>query len=1618
MSNASAYGQRSSWRQKPKAAGNRWPARILMGMIAAALIGGLIYIFLPGPKRELHAFLIHAGSYDTDMIVPPMFGATARDSIITELGRVTGEELGELTGTVETVREKIASSLRGPLQDPDDTTLLWVRGYLLTDGAGQPGIACSDLGVGPTQSSPTGLLPLNNLLHPLASDGPSSFSGTRLVVLDVEPLSGLPQLGQGGDQALQTLAEIMKNLDGPHADRVWVLVTRGPLQNVGWDPKSKMPIATQTLLAGLTGDADLSDPDYRITLDELCKYISIRYQKLDRRAELKIMLLQGRAGIVDQWDKIDLAWINRAEPKKTTASDDGDSKTKPTDESNDDQPPDEKSKEIDAIESDHVMQPALRLTEVRYRVADAQADREQAAQIAPGNDPASTDSAGTEPAGGNPIDAPDVGSASQDAETEAPKPAAPSETDQQVARNNQAPETFWDLRDRFESTSRESTSSGPRIHPIAVAPQVWRKLVQKVLHAEIESFDSRSPDSRSSIPADAQRDLTSLQQTVDARNTVAVVEYREVNIRKLYELWKQATDKQLAERFDDQVRVANQLQHAIVAGKMRVWGALLFQEQGIIADCDGVDDVQLSRDLRQAEKTLEDQSGSKIQLAEMQRNVQSLQRSIDAFDANVEKRISNLVDENFGRANKSHAWREIQQAYAWLRSSLPSGPQRRKLQHAIDQVAVERFQLDPEEKLETPPLSDGIADRDLLSRVDSMVSNWLDFGASTDSASKLAANNDAALDSFPTRFDKLLRIDPRETNTATATLLLHSVTAVPHEPNPTSRFLDSDRRPIESEFVLQSFQDHLFVDVFPDSDQDTSFYLRWEFDPPSSKWDLDVAWYPGPGVQIESDQRIKLVIPKQEHGLVRLNVAAKSHAKESLKKIPISIKIDPIDDGPASSDLTSSDSSTGQSKPGFANLDMRMPLKIGLPLEDKIRAAVKIEGLTNEFRSGDDLRDGVWLRTFAARPTKFSLALFNNANRTVQAKVWLIKLPHPFPGEGVVAYWPDVMEKKLDALRNQLIDQRGQVFEQILAGDQKLKGPVSLQLSPDSPRTELDWTVPLPTTPTASPPASPSGSNPAATGQSATTPSDSGVDVSNGMALVVRLMEGDQILPGGDQIIWLIAKPWHPEDYVQINSMPFVKQNGEVHVEASIKKRIDGDRQDDIIPNLERSELVVRWTEDDQWYGFVSGTRELRSRETSLSAISGSGGFEVPVAIDTNETLVRLDVDGWPRALKWSVPHRPGKTGTKRTRWDTVTFSSVSIDYGDKIPGGKDDLPITDTTRYYPSDQVAFRGGGKSLTMRIAADFSDLAFNGDANPEILIRRDGKPWKRFWTDRQLHTVATELKDKGPITLLTTIEDLVVTTTDAKNRDDNLLFDAELILAARGARPIDAKRITLILDSTPPIVSGLEPTRSGPYYVGQELEWRFACDDPGRVGRLGSGVATFTFGIDGNGDDQPDRDKRTPVTERGSNDTIKNNTLKLDEKGTLRVAARVWDAAGLASQPVGDSIPVVERPQPIPPRDPTMANAEGAGKGTSAPPQPAKRGAIKGKIDTRSTLRGDLQLAPAPDKMQPADGKVIGRRCESPLRLFQRAGRRVYADLHRNHQRIDQDPRLERFESKNQ
>ncbi|MCD0461332.1 RodZ family helix-turn-helix domain-containing protein [Roseiconus lacunae] len=1544
MSTAGKYGERQSWRKTTGSeADKRKATKSILTVLALLLLALFLFILLrPRPNRELVTIVV-SPSYNLDVVTPCLFAESARQAFRDQLA---ADVVNDSKATI-LARLQETTQIAKYFDDSDDTLLVVIRGYLLENAEGEPALACTDLNLAPGASEPTGLLPLREILTPLVNQGPESFSGTRLVVLDVEPLAAHSALGQANESVFASLESLVQEMTGPFVSNLWVLSTRAPLQNVSWDPQAKLPLSTKTFLDGLSGQAEL-DGDGVIELSELCAFISDRYARLPRNADdaPRIVLYRGGQGTVSPQNlaagELDV-WVNRYHP----TDQDSDIQNSDTQEERSDA----KSESRGGEEQPTAARDQLDVRSVVFQSPPSNGQSEPAEDGRPTETPTNPSQADASSPVADPNQATE--NASGQSNDAPPSPTAVLEPIQRDADKTSAAPDFWTLRDRFQSVSTESMGEASTLSPLALSPHLWRQLTLKVLAAEIQRFDPVVTDRTSlQIPEIVTGDLAKLQRLTqdgsvsDPINDDIVGQLADLMVNELARSNNQRQDRRLT--------TANALQHCVAAAYCRLWSFYEFERQAILANAT-VPINQLLTAARNAERTLASALGGQAPtLAVLERQQRDLIDSINAFDRNVDQTIEDLANE-FSRRDPERTWELVRIAYAWLRSPLPSADQRRRLRSAIVEAPIDSTDVEVRDiQLINTAFGKSQASESDQQRVAQYNVHVQDFysppSASVDASSaeqwhrQFISNPDQT--SFAPRLASMLRVDPRyDVAAITAPPLRHAVTAAPIIRRPSVVLVDSSGTPLVAETEDSTVVIKSAVRLESSNDS-SSLTLRIKPDRPSStrllisyRMRTSTSDFRDPPVSIE------LAIPGQ-NDLGPDQTTGVTIAAEQVYELPIRITAGGVAEPNEQLhlELTIRGDRTSDQIDGVVGT---YQIPVELPAENRlvvVASNYRGIGCSRPTESGEgSLPGGMWLRTFNDRKTPFQLSLYNQADKACRAKVWLIRLPNPMP-QNVRAYWPDFAARRYsDPVDGRILDNDGRLEERYLRPERVILGPGVIDIPAGNEHVPLRFVgdkTAEETAPISSPPED--------------------LDISHGMALVCRLIDQDgNTLADKDQVIFLVARPWSPRDYID-TKVTF--NDGRVEVNASLRATLDGDQERDEIPEIQTRPVVVTWQADDQWANFQSGNRERPDfRPLRLRGQSGEpiGFISVPINERNSRSWVRLDVDGWPRAISHLVEHQSGSVGQSKTRNQVEIGSVIHV----KRPSGEKTPPAESI--FAPRREVYFKGGGELLRTVIRADFSDGDFVPSRQPEIRLSVEGRPYATYHTDRIVKTQLSQATLDGVVTLKTTVSDLSEDLPQGQYTDERVPITATLLLDGREE---ESTAITAVMDSTLPNSITVRPTSEGPYIQGATVGFTIAAIDGGAAA---SGIQTIEYGLDTTGDGQANtqRDRYTfdpPVAGSVAVVPSTRTNFKFPLAQNYHIAVRATDASGNAFE---SQYPIqfVKRPET------SMAGSQGSNKSST----PAKKGWLHGKIDTRAGLNGTLTLSPAPDPVNMKSKDIVGQ-----------------------------------------
>ena len=1579
--NLHAAAGRQSWRRSTASEGTRRSAgRVLFSLLAIGLTVLLIWLLWPAPDRRTHLLLISQTEYDRGLVLPVLYGEAAvarlreleRDNpaISTERfdGRTRARLAQQLKSNFETTDDGEGSGAR-LLPDDHNCLITFVRGYLVEGDDGAPYLACSDFSPSrrPDVSPfPNGILPLADVLQPLTQAPGGRKLGPRLVVLDPEPLASDPRLMQSGESFFRLLHPLLKDLQGPAASQVWVLTTRGPLEVPGWDHQAQLPLTVELFARALSGQADL-DQSGTVELDELVRFMRAQYAfSAGRHVDLapQPVLLRGTQGLVEADRAPAGVFLAQVQPWRPAADKPAADKQQPAP---DGAPPADRQPPAGKPQSGKDATAATAAgTAVRPVAWQGDASADPAASPAAPDPAAAPPTAAESATGGGTTGEGNAGAATAPgaagdgaAAGQGGQPGAAAAAGQVTANPGAAaaaaasppPGTapppaagrpavaattpdFWMLRDRLEQMPTAPASEDSPLGVVGTAPQLWRDAISRALWAEW-----------SGQPQDVQ-ELILLAQASEQGVSLDRPGTTWDPLRQSWNRFVESRDH--SQRVDQQVQAADALQQAIAVARARWWHWLCWSRQWIAWGNPPAQNLETLRDaIHEAEQVLLAAAGREnVNVSAMHERVRGLDMLVEALDQEAAETARELQQQLSG-GDPQDRWLMARQAETFLRSSLLKAGQRDLLWQTLRSVPspLGEWSLVEGALASAPQRGDPLrADPQKDRRAQQLLDGECDFLQSAEPSDMFTCNlrgivqqytqlatQDASVD-----WPRLMRMDSRDAAAVSQrdpVFAQHLVPPRPHVPQPHVE--------VPSQIQLQHLQktEIVSVQIDPDRPQATRVTARLLSDggPVRAQWQTAE----------DADRRVATItVPPGETATLRLQITATAFGSSSRPSSSVTVQLSCED---------------------FPQLLQNMPersIQVQLPREDLFRLVVQPVrniGFSKPIRSGEgEMDDGVFLKPYCNRVSPFLIGLQNESGSDRVVRVRLLPLPNPFANaaQPIQAYWPDLLIHQREYLTHQLTDGQPHVVE---AWAQRVMLAEAANLTlPDGQFVPIPWKRPGAAPPAAE--AAEGAAEPAAK-PAAAADSSAGVSVDHGMAVVVtELLEDGTPSANPDRLFWLFPRPRDPSTYVRIDAeQSQYQRDGFVRIlPRSIEGGdVDGDQIRDTIPEIDERDVEIRWVEDDQW-GPAStvGVGTVRDQRVGLRTPSY---LEIPARADRDRTIARLEVDGWPRAIHWSVPHRPGATGEKVTVRDRLRWDQLVIVYDDPPPGvGPADLPPPSEPVRPDADQQpgqilrAYFRPGKHVLARLAADFSVGSFLTPGAEEVQIAIEGTDTpRRFWTDRIVTTRLENVLDTGELQLRTSVSDIETAWPEAQRPNRPINLDAQLLLE-KVPRASDSAAI--VIDDSRPQLQSITAIGASTIRNGDPVTFGIRADDDH------SGIRRLLMGVDFDGDgeidakpapkvlnfDPPARDVRDTLTVTGF------ETVKL-EPGTYRVMAQAWDAVGLATAKASAPFIVRQRPQPPKPGD--------------GPAAAVKRGTLQGTISGGFVSRGKVSIDPAAPGIEP-------------------------------------------------
>lgn len=495
---------RKSWKQpatssaKPgtPSKSSKSVGRWFLTALLLALLAGFVYWVWPDFRGQRHFVITSLWATD-HLVVPPI--SYAREDIdallkTPDVQAFDATSEGQDTAGLDDLLDKAANRIRRP----NDALMLYLAAHGMADDSGAY-LICSDF-----DASNLGRYPVQKLLEKISK----AQARLKLIILDVGRINYDPRLGIMGNEFAPLLISAVQK----HADNnLWVLLAAGPAQGIAITHSDRQSVFGRAVAQALVGEATRTESGYGdryVDLREFTQYV----EKECRRwfgAELpdfqSPVLVRGGQGIVAQ-DAIPNDEHHRLVFVKPAAAPAPESTKEPTKDKPAAEPTDKDGKESPDKKTVNRSLPGVPSAGIALLQAPAPQTTAKGTEAPKG---AAENPAQPAPAAGQPDSAqkpadktatdkdkaPDkAGDAKKEASKDSPpQPAAPaspatgSEKATPKAETTATPEQqirtelqrLWELRDQLRDRK-----AGDAMTPVDFAPHIWREVEAWLLYYE------------------------------------------------------------------------------------------------------------------------------------------------------------------------------------------------------------------------------------------------------------------------------------------------------------------------------------------------------------------------------------------------------------------------------------------------------------------------------------------------------------------------------------------------------------------------------------------------------------------------------------------------------------------------------------------------------------------------------------------------------------------------------------------------------------------------------------------------------------------------------------------------------------------------------------------------------------------------------------------------------------------------------------------------------------------------------------------------------------------------------------------------------------------------------
>ncbi|MCE9527091.1 MAG: hypothetical protein K8R36_13675 [Planctomycetales bacterium] len=1482
-----------------------------------ALVGYLAWLLWP--HAPPHTYLAALPIIAQDKLTVPPLAFAQEDAL--GLHEVASDKFVDLKELQEAdALDSLSTRLASLSSQPQDVTIVYVAAYGVSED-GEAYVLASDL----LRRAGAGRYKVSDLLRQL-KDSP----GTKMLVLDCGRLGSDARLGMLANEFPKSVEKQVRELKVKNDADLWVLLSNSSLQVTSIAGSARKSIFGQSMNEALLGQADVPNTDVpeeggnndlKVSLKEFGNYLINRvadWYSSDRSAAPTPLFLRGGTGLVPLQELPDEIVLVRlpADWNKPPAEKKGDGKT------------DGKS---DGKTEEKVTSLPLKRSGMLTSIGLAQAPAETPAKTpeAPAGElPAKKTEAADKALPAADAKTPDSKEAKEDKKEER-KPAKKTEPTKQPAAEKpsdspppadgekisqqhrsqlelrNALDQAWQLRDKLQSRSGPGGWS-----PIDFAPHLWREL-----NALLLDYEQRCRAGEAFSAVDLTRELDRL--LIDLKQLDSQLNGGEAQpVRgddasvgtRLADAWNRfSSQTELLKSFTEAPLELEEVKQAMRFQADNAFAATYYVRWHERASFSSVERLAQFDDLSQFLKLLETH-GSALQALEGKpfdpARAPYLRDDRKEIEA-VRKRIDQRLEQDGEAALKDIDQPVSERKFEDLLSTpLLSAVRRKQL---LGKLLEPGRKLPPRKLFDAAKRQGGLSaslarwdrlldrlelERKLIRLFDPKLAGEID---SQFDSIKLTARNSKAEDELWTQYrqigkrlkaylaglpksiEDLARDSGNETSTRRAELLLSLVDARDARSLPTDlewrprlRVLPPTKAP---RLAMQALEEmpldikewrslKITVEASGQESEVISIVAKFE----TEHLELRVAG----GASIASGDRQLVKLGSDNRATLDWEIRAKTDRVDSTKLLIHAQAEDLMNDHSVH---------CGLPKPNEIDL---IATRVGRPQPEPV--------------SG---QDGVQLRAFPNRETAFRLLLSNRSGKAKKVKVELLVVP-PQPG----AKWAPgrlfAFEGGLQpGIRRSLFDGA----DKLLPNAKVLATAKSLALLADPGPIEIDFPPPAP--PAAAPkPAAPDAAAGAPPPMSA---APSKTDVTQGLLCLLTNLDN----PAERWLKWIELNPLQPKDYLDAEiGYDLMKERIFVNLRPKLLPGESQPKPEEVLPiGLAEKPIAIVW---DTTGELPDGSE--RNDHALFDGGKPSASLYAAVPPDVKERkqrIVRLTVDGYPRAFVYAVDCTMAKLGEdlkparQHVRINSVEspdflktfyFSSAVMpkDPPPPAPGAKKPVLLE------AGEAATIPAPCKVLKVQFEVDVPKDAFqlsDRDDLVEVGLDVEGADRKRFYADRQMTTRLVAVGPQGLLTLDTEVRDYSIELDPGGLQNKRFQLTAQLVLAGSH---VQGARVPVVLDGLPPDIKSFNTTSDASQKIvpGEKFVARLNVADL-------SGIAQVEFGFDLNqsGDLEKDEAKILPgLAQPPADDTW---SLELSTKdlppGPNFLMARATDRVGFQSRP---------------------------------------------------------------------------------------------------------------------